>query len=142
MPKFSQRSLVRLATCDPRLVRVMEAVVVDEDCSIEGGGRSLDEQAANILKGVSKTTDSKHIISVANPFSRAVDVVPYPVVWPNVVTKYYIHDVARFYFFAGYVIKTARLLGVRLRWGGDWNGDGNFRDQTFDDLDHFELVED
>jgi peptidoglycan L-alanyl-D-glutamate endopeptidase CwlK len=33
----------------------------------------------------------------------------------------------------------AAELGVSLRWGGDWDGDGSRRDHSFIDLPHFEL---
>jgi peptidoglycan L-alanyl-D-glutamate endopeptidase CwlK len=29
--------------------------------------------------------------------------------------------------------------GVNVRWGGDWDGDRDIDDQTFDDLPHFEF---
>ena len=32
-------------------------------------------------------------------------------------------------------------LGIRLRWGGDWDGDNELRDQTFNDLVHFEVID-
>jgi peptidoglycan L-alanyl-D-glutamate endopeptidase CwlK len=35
----------------------------------------------------------------------------------------------------------ANTLGIKIRWGGDWNGDLQFRDEKFKDLPHFELVE-
>jgi len=30
-------------------------------------------------------------------------------------------------------------MGIRLRWGGDWDGDTELDDNKFDDLPHFEL---
>ena len=33
------------------------------------------------------------------------------------------------------------MLGVRLRWGGDWDSDLEVDDNDFDDLPHFELVD-
>jgi len=42
-----------------------------------------------------------------------------------------------------YVAGAARVYayanGLRLRWGGDWDMDGDLTDQTFDDLFHLEL---
>jgi peptidoglycan LD-endopeptidase CwlK len=43
--------------------------------------------------------------------------------------------------FAGYVLATAKAMGIDLRWGGDWNRDTEVRDNSFDDLVHFEIVE-
>jgi hypothetical protein len=142
MPNFGKASRAKLDTCDPRLVAIFEEVVRVYDCSIEGGGRTMEEQEDNVAKGVSKTLESKHVITPAHPLSRAVDVAPYPVVWPQASTPSYIHDVGRFYHFAGYVKAKAKQLNIKIRWGGDWDSDGDFTDQTFDDLDHFELAED
>jgi peptidoglycan L-alanyl-D-glutamate endopeptidase CwlK len=38
------------------------------------------------------------------------------------------------------MLQTAKLKGILLRWGGDWNMDGRTTDNKFDDLGHFELV--
>ena len=67
----------------------------------------------------------------------AVDVAPWPIDWKNV---------KRFYWFAGFVMGTAERLKVEdkmhhsVRWGGDWDHDGDFDDQRLLDLVHFELV--
>jgi peptidoglycan L-alanyl-D-glutamate endopeptidase CwlK len=45
----------------------------------------------------------------------------------------------RFYVLAGYVLGIAQAQSVALRWGGDWNGNWDYRDQRFHDLGHFEL---
>ncbi len=47
-------------------------------------------------------------------------------------------NLCRFYYFAGFVMGTAAAMGVRLRWGGDWDGDTELDDQKFRDLVHFE----
>ena len=65
--------------------------------------------------------------------SLAVDVCPYPVVWD---------DRERQTLFAGYVLATAKAMGIDLRWGGDWDRDTEVRDNSFDDLVHFEIVGD
>lgn len=39
---------------------------------------------------------------------------------------------------AGVVLATAAREGITIRWGGDWDGDGDRLDQKFDDLAHFE----
>ena len=62
--------------------------------------------------------------------SLAADVIPYPVDW---------EDSKRFYHFAGFVEGIAAAKGIKIRWGGDWDGDRSFADQNFHDLPHFEL---
>ena len=65
----------------------------------------------------------------ANP-SNAVDVVPYPVDW---------EDTDRMYYFAGFVKGVAAVMGITIRWGGDWNDNTEVKDTNFKDLPHFEL---
>ncbi len=131
MAAFGAASLRQLATAHPDLQRVFTEVVKHWDCQVLEGKRSEAQQKLNVAKGVSKTLDSKHVYPLGEP-SLAVDVAPYPVKWS---------DQERFYAFAGFVIGVATMLGVRLRWGGDWDSDREFHDQGFYDLPHFELVE-
>lgn len=128
MPTFGSRSRQNLDTCDPRLQRVFERVVETYDCTVICGHRGKADQEAAVAAGHSKTPWPK---SRHNELpSEAADVAPYPIDWYN--TK-------RFYHFAGYVLATARGMGIELRWGGDWDGDNDLDDQTFMDLVHFEL---
>ena len=129
MPRFSQKSINRLNTCHPELRRLFENVVETFDCSIVYGFRGNDEQDKLFDEGKSKLKggQSKH-----NRFpSLAVDVAPYPIDWD---------DTKRFYYFAGYVKRTAEDMKIKIRWGGDWDGDNNLNDQSFMDLVHFELI--
>jgi peptidoglycan LD-endopeptidase CwlK len=32
-------------------------------------------------------------------------------------------------------------MGIEIRWGGDWDGDGDLSDHKFNDLPHFELID-
>jgi peptidoglycan L-alanyl-D-glutamate endopeptidase CwlK len=131
MPAFGSASLRQLATCDVRLQQLFQDVVLFWDCQVLEGKRSEAQQRINVANGVSKTLDSKHVYPLGMP-SLAVDVAPYPVKW---------NDLPRFYAFGGFVIGTARKMGVTLRWGGDWDSDRDFSDQRFNDLPHFELVD-
>ncbi len=51
-------------------------------------------------------------------------------------------------FLAGIVIGIADEMyksgevSHKVRWGGDWDRDGDFNDETFKDLWHFELIKD
>lgn len=130
MPSFGAASLKQLETCDQRLQRLFLDVVQYWDCTVLEGKRSEAQQQINVAKGVSKTLDSKHVYPLGAP-SLAVDVAPYPVKW---------NDRERFYAFAGFVIGTARKLGLTVRWGGDWDSDREFHDQTFMDLPHYEIT--
>lgn len=129
MPKFSKTSEDRLNTCHPDLIQLFNLVVIDFDCSILCGHRGQEEQDKYFKAGISKVSwpQGKHNKTP----SLAVDVAPWPIVWS---------DIKRFYFFAGYVKAWAESLGIKIRWGGDWDGDFMFDDQTFNDLVHFEMV--
>ncbi len=150
MPAFSQKSKSQLETCDTRLQIVLKDAIEEFDFSILEGKRSLEQQLKNVRKGVSKTLNSKHVYPLVEP-SLAVDIAPYPLMWPQrpkglskllmkTVGKY-VKQTARFYLLAGYILGRARSHDIKLRWGGDWDGDGDIFDQTFDDTPHFELRE-
>lgn len=128
VPRFSQTSADRLATCDERLQRVFNAVVEHFDCTILCGHRGQAEQDAAFAAGKSqiKWPNGKHNGSP----SQAVDAAPYPIDWK---------DRERASLFAGFVLGTARQMGIALRWGGDWDRDTQVADNDFDDLWHFEL---
>lgn len=131
-----------MATCDPQLVRLFEDVIQAYDCIILQGARSAAEQAENVRKGVSKTLDSKHVTSESHPLARAVDVAPFPLVWPDKKKQpidEYALAVGRFYHFAGHVMAVAKAIGVDVRWGGAWSGELN-KIGAFMDLPHWELV--
>ena len=131
MPAFSEKSLAKLATCDPLLQRVFREVVQNFDCTILEGHRDEARQNQMVAEGKSQVRwpDGKHNTVP----SCAVDVTPYPIQWD---------DRERQTLFAGYVLATAKAMGVKLRWGGDWDRDTEVRDNTFDDLVHFELTGD
>ena len=124
MPRFSKKSLRELDTCDPLLQYLFKEVVKHFDCSIIEGKRSLEEQKELLKEGATKTLKSAHLTG------KAVDVYPYPVDF---------EDRDRWHYFGGYVLGTARQFGIDVIWGGDWDNDTKTKDNTFDDLMHFEL---
>lgn len=128
MPEFSAKSLNELASCHPNLQKLFDEVIKRYDCTIIQGHRSPEEQAELFRQGKSKLKAgaSKH----NNMPSLAVDVAPCPIDW---------NDKIKFYHFAGFVLGVASQMGIKLRWGGDWNSDNNLNNQTFFDLPHFEL---
>lgn len=130
MPEFSQRSLDKLETCHEDLQRLFKEVVKHFDCTILQGTRGEEEQNEYFAKGLSKVKfpNSEH-----NSLpSKAVDVAPYPIDW---------NDKERFYYFAGVVKGIALSMGINIRWGGDWDSDNDLKDQTFNDLPHYEIKE-
>ncbi len=70
------------------------------------------------------------------PHSKAFDFAPHlgrrGIPW---------EDTHLFALVAGVFFAVARELGVKLRWGGDWNMNGLTTDQTFMDWGHLEIEE-
>jgi len=128
MPKFGKRSKNALHSCDERLIKVFDEVIKTVDCSVLEGHRSKAKQNKAYEEGRSKLKypNGNHN---AVP-SMAVDVAPYPIDW---------NDRERFHLFAGFVLGVASGIGIKLRWGGDWNMNWFVSDNNFDDLPHFEV---
>ena len=128
MPRFGRTSRRRLKTCDEDLIFLFEEVVKYFDCAVLEGHRGKKLQNKYFKEGKSKLKfpDGNH----NKKPSTAIDVVPYPIDWG---------DRERMSYFAGYVKGIAMMLGIPIRWGGDWNSNNDLKDNNFDDLPHFEL---
>jgi peptidoglycan LD-endopeptidase CwlK len=134
MAVFSDASRKQLGTCDPRLQRVLLEVIKYFDFSVLEGHRGEEDQNRAYAKGLSQ---------VRWPFgkhnslpSKAVDLAPYPIDWSSTEAAR-----QRFCLLAGFVLLEGLKQGVKLRWGGDWDGDNDTRDEKFRDLGHFEILE-
>ena len=134
MPKFGSASLAQLATCDERLQVVAHSVITRYDFAVIEGHRGKAKQNAAYAAGNSqkKWPNGEHN---GRP-SRAFDVMPWPVDWSDDPK-----NLQRCVLLAGIMLATGWHLGVALRWGGDWDKDGDTRDERFRDYGHFELVD-
>ena len=94
------------------------------DVTIIEGKRSSERQEELLKKGATKVRYSKHMDG------KAVDLAPYPIDWK---------DRERFTYMGGMVRGIAKQLGANVRWGGDWDSDGELKDNNFDDLVHVEI---
>lgn len=147
MPNFGIESKKNLATAHQQLQELFEEVVKYFDCKVLYGHRTPEEQFELYKKG-RKLVNGKWIIADKSKVvtyldgitklsnhntlpSTAVDVVPYTVDWK---------DLNRFYMFIGFVRAIAITKGIKIRSGGDWDGDTQVKDETFIDLAHFELI--
>ena len=140
MPRFSESSRLRLASCHPALIDLFETVIEEYDATVIEGHRGQEAQHAAFIGGKSQLDwpKGKH----NRMPSLAVDVAPAPIDWGEKGTPAEREKArARFYHFAGYVLGVARCKGITVRWGGDWARDFDPRDNRFADLVHFELVE-
>lgn len=140
MFRYSTISRARLDETHPELQLLFETVLEFFDHSIYCGHRGQEDQDAAYFARPQRSKvrwpNGKH-----NSLpSMAVDAGPY------------FRDVDRWdreqcLVFGGFVMGVARMLfergemTYRVRWGGDWDMDNNIKDQSFDDLVHFELVE-
>ena len=128
MPRFGKKSKKNLATCNKDLQMVFNEVIKYFDCSVLEGHRKKDRQNELFDQGKTEVLypDGRHNFYP----SRAVDVTPYPVNWK---------DRERQTFFAGFVLGVANQMGIKLRWGGDWDQDFEVQDNKFDDFPKFAL---
>jgi peptidoglycan LD-endopeptidase CwlK len=138
MPKLSETSKKRLATCDSRLRLVVnEAAEIVNLIVLEG---HRDEVAQNdaVRRGASQKpwpTGNHNAIP-----SRAVDIAPW---LPEVKIDW--KDLIAFGRLMGVIQAVAHRHGIKLRFGLDWDGD--FRsvdrdpDEKFLDAPHIELVD-
>tara|TARA_R100000655_G_scaffold7920_1_gene21096 strand:+ start:5683 stop:6117 length:435 start_codon:yes stop_codon:yes gene_type:complete len=144
MPKLGKRSMKRLNGVDPRLIAVLEKVVKYFDITVVEGMRSQKRQNELVAIGKSKTKFGKHCRGMA------VDIAPYnyqtrKIDWENRDDWHYL---------GGFVLGISAMMGVNVRWGGDWSSPSldkkvmmgkevrTTSDNNFDDLLHFELMDD
>lgn len=129
MFKFSTKSKKQLMTADVRLQELFNTIIKHYDCTVIEGHRdkATQDEYYRTDKSKVKWPNSRHN---SKP-SMALDVAPYPINW---------NDTEAFYHFGGYVKGVADGMGLMIRWGGDWDSDTDFHDQTFMDLVHFELI--
>ena len=149
--QLSKRSLSRLAGVDDKLVAVvkraieisqvdfmvLEGVRSKEQCMINyGKGRTAAQCVAKGVPAQYANPNAAKVTWLNNPFAskhvsgKAVDLVPYPVDW---------QDLKKFDAIAKAMLQSAKELGVPVRWGADWDGDGKPRERGESDSPHFEI---
>jgi peptidoglycan L-alanyl-D-glutamate endopeptidase CwlK len=139
MRTFSKRSLKALEGVHPKLVSVITAALHSSpvDFMVLEGVRTPERQKQLYAQGrtapgqvVTWTLNSRHFKNPATGYGMAVDLLPEPYDWK---------DPDQFDKMAIAVLHEAMAQGVRVRWGGDWDEDGNFREAKETDSPHFEL---
>lgn len=130
---WGNKSLKVRGTLDKRLQKIVDDILQHMDVSLISGYRGKEEQNDLFHRGVSQLQypQSKH-----NQFpSLAVDIQPHPYPTNDNDLR------ASLGYMAGLAIMIAERYGVELRWGGDWNMNGDVTDNGFDDLFHLEIIE-
>lgn len=146
--RLSSRSLSKLEGVHPKLVSVVKRAiqVTREDFAVGEGVRSRERQRELVNKGASKTMNSRHLVQ-SDGYSHAVDLFWYKdgkISWDtdNVENFYSLDPNKEYegYQEIGYAMLTAaKELGVKIRWGADWDMDSQHTDHKFLDWVHFEL---
>jgi len=142
MASFGSRSRERLNSCHVDLRLICDEAIKTMDFSVLEGHRSYSKQREYYKAGRSKLDGVKKKSKHQKTPSEAVDIAPYPIDFKQVAKSK-----ARFYLLAGVMLQASEKLlsegkiSHKLRWGGDWDSDKEFSDQSFDDLPHFELIE-
>lgn len=159
---FGKGSLARMAGLHPDLIKVLNLAIKisEQDFSVIEGVRSKEQCYINFGKGrtvaqctsagcpakyaqpgLAKVTWVKHPLSSnhaakSDGLGRAVDLYPYPtnlVLAPAKVYEPLFDKIAKAMFTA------AHQLGIKIRWGADWDMDNMPRERGEVDNPHFEL---
>ena len=138
---FGERSQRNLAGVYPLLVEIAtDALQISKsDFTVICGYRDKAGQDAALRAGTTKVSfpNSAHNQSdptTKQPRSCAIDVIPYPFTgWDDPAMRVAWKQIADAMFAA------AKKRGVELRWGGDFNRDGDKTTKDSWDSPHFEL---
>ena len=132
--KLSDRSLQRMKDVNPKLINLallaIKRTPVDFGIAWMGGLRTSEEQNQLFKDGYSKCDGylkmSKH---------QSGDAIDLNVFVGNKM----IDNKEMLCVVAGVMFSCASELNIKLRWGLDWDSDGDIRDNVFNDMYHFEL---
>lgn len=147
MNKWGKRSKEVFDTLDPRLQGLANTVLQIIDVSLVEGERT-DEYQFGLFKRGRKEVNGSWVIINKNAVvtykdgyekksthqtspSIAFDMVPAGVGYSDKNAAIYM---------AGIIWGVAYMMGIKIRWGGDWDRDTDMTDQSFMDYWHWELV--
>jgi len=137
--RLSDRSRRNLVGVHPDMVAVVTRAIEisPADFMVIEGVRTPERQKELYAQGRTKpgkkvtwTLNSNHF-KQADGFGRAVDLLPEPYDWK---------DAGQFDKVARAMREAGKQLGVKIRWGGDWDQDGRAREKGETDSPHFELA--
>lgn len=137
--KLGKQSTQKLQGVHIALALVVNRAIAltSQDFMVTCGVRTKDEQACLYAQGrttpgpiVTWTMQSRHMPD-KDGLGRAVDLVPFPVDWKTP---------SKFDAIAKAMFAASKELGIPIRWGADWDKDGNPREKGESDSPHFELA--
>ncbi|WP_234111457.1 M15 family metallopeptidase [Chryseobacterium sp. R2A-55] len=131
--QLGQRSLANLQGVHPDLVKVMKAAIVNSpvDFTITEGLRTTKRQQELFAQGRTtpgvKVTNADGVKNLSNHqdeadgrkdgLGQAVDLYPF---FEGKVQVNHKDTIARLKDIAAHIKKTAKDLGIKIVWGGDW----------------------
>lgn len=126
MPSFGKASLAARAKLHNHLKLIVDLAIKEIDFKILDAtrGRLAQEKAYKLGHSKAKFGQSAHNYVPA----IAVDLFPAPYDWDNREAFIKLSKV---------ILRIAKEHSIPIRWGGDWNMDGNLSDGW--DMPHFEL---
>jgi len=151
MATLGKGSLKTMEGLHPDLVKLIKSAIIDTpvDFTVTSGVRTTKEQQALYAQG--RTTKGAIVTERdgvkrksnhqphADGYGHAFDFCPYingGLNW---------NATGAFIAIALHIKAKAKSLGIRVRWGADWDNDGvtkaqGDRDESFVDLPHIELI--
>jgi peptidoglycan L-alanyl-D-glutamate endopeptidase CwlK len=132
--RFGKISEERMKGLNINLINILLLAIrrtpIDFGIAWKGGLRTSEEQNELFKQGFSKcdgyTLLSKH------QSGNAVDLNVF-------VGAKFVENKEMLCVIAGVMFSSASELNLKLRWGLDWNSNGDIRDNSFNDQYHFEL---
>ena len=126
MPSFSPNSLISLNKCHPLLQAIAKKAILEIDFRVLDATRGRAAQEKAFAQGRSKA----HFGQSAHNYVPAIafDLFPAPYDWNN---RNSFIDLSKV------ILRIGKEMKTPLRWGGDWNMDGNLSDGW--DMPHYEL---
>ena len=136
---LGKKSLDKLKGVHPNLVEVVKRAIelTSQDFMVLEGVRTPERQRELYAQGRTKpgpkvtwTLTSNHF-KQKDGFGHAVDLVPFPVDW---------EDLKKFDAVSKAMFAAAKELGIKIRWGKDWDMDGKSGEKGESDSPHWELA--
>ena len=133
--KLSNRSLDRMKGVNPKLINLallaIKRTPIDFGIAWMGGLRTPEEQNQLFKDGYSQMDGYEKISK--HQFGEAIDLNVF-------VGSKIVDNKEMLCVVAGVMFSCAAELNLKIRWGLDWNMNGDIRDNKFNDQYHFELI--
>lgn len=131
---LSERSLNRLKDVNPNLINLCLLAIkrspIDFGIAYQGGHRTAEEQNQLFKDGFSQRDGYEKQSN--HQTGNAIDINVF-------VDSKMIENKEMLCVVAGVFFACAAEMGIKIRWGLDWNQNGDIRDNKFNDQYHIEL---